>query len=213
MPGGRAAQLGAAQHGLVTQRVALPERPASYPASTAQAGSAATAESVATARAIVAPVAAPTRLAIPSIGVDAAVEAVGLDPEGHIGGPSRSDRVAWYRLGPAPGDPGNAVIDGHLDWTDGPAVFWRLERLHQGDEVVVVRADSSHAKFLVDSTSLAGYDASIDYLFTRSGPPSLTLITCAGSWDRQRGTYAQRLLVRASLVPPTPTATPGDEGG
>ena len=40
--------------------------------------------------------------------------------------PSKPTDVAWYKPGPAPGEAGDAVIDGHLDWTTGRAVFWDL---------------------------------------------------------------------------------------
>jgi sortase (surface protein transpeptidase) len=170
-------------------------------------------DTLAAAEAIVAPASAPTRLVIPAIGVNAQIEALGLDAQGRMATPSRSDRVGWYSPGTAPGDVGNAVIDGHLDWTDGPAVFWRLGRLKHGDELTVVRADGSQAKFSVQSSSTTPYDASTDALFTRSGPPALTLITCAGAWDHQRGTYLQRLVVHAALVPPPPSKAPSDPAG
>jgi sortase (surface protein transpeptidase) len=165
------------------------------------------------ARAIVAAAAAPARLVVPSIKVDASVEPVGMDTQGRMGTPSQSSNVAWYRLGSAPGDVGDAVLAGHLDWTTGPAVFWYLGRMHKGDEITVVRADGSSVKFVTDSSSMVPYDSSTDSLFTRDGPPSITLITCAGAWDRQRGTYLQRLVVHASLVATVAPAKPGDEGG
>jgi Sortase domain len=170
-----------------------------------------TSGTLAAAQAIVAPVPPPARLSIAAIGVDAAIEPLGLDGQGRMATPSRPDNVGWYSPGAAPGDVGNAVIDGHLDWTDGPAVFWRLGKLRRGDELAVSRADGSRARFLVLSTATMPWDASTDALFTKTGPPSLTLITCAGAWDRQRGTYLQRLVVRASLVPPPPTKSPGEE--
>ena len=63
-----------------------------------------------------------------------------------------------------------------------------------------MRSDGSHARFLVDATSTMPFDAPTDHLFTRDGPPAVTLITCAGTWDRQRGTYLQRLVVHAALT-------------
>jgi sortase (surface protein transpeptidase) len=170
-------------------------------------------DTLAAAQAIVAPASAPARLVIPAIGVNAEVESLGLDAQGRMATPSRSDRVGWYSPGAAPGDVGNAVIDGHLDWTDGPAVFWKLGRLKRGDELTVVRTDGSKARFLVQSSTTTPYDSPTDALFTRSGPPSLTLITCAGAWDRQRATYLQRLVVRASLAPPPPSKAPADPLG
>lgn len=181
--------------------------------SAAPAANASPNATLAQAQAIVAPAAEPVRLLVPAIKVDARVEPVGVDAQGRMGTPSQADRVAWYKLGAKPGEVGDAVIAGHLDWTNGPAVFWYLGRLRKGDEITVVRADGSQAKFVTDATSTVPYDSSTDALFTRDGAPSLTLITCAGAWDRQRGTYLQRLVVHATLVPTVSTDKPGDEGG
>jgi LPXTG-site transpeptidase (sortase) family protein len=168
---------------------------------------------LAQAQAIVAPSAAPARLLVPSINVNAPIEPVGLDAQGRMATPSKASNVAWYRLGSTPGEVGDAVLAGHLDWTTGPAVFWSLGKVRKGDEVTVVRADGTRVKFVADATSTVPYDSSTDALFTRDGPPSLTLITCAGAWDRQRGTYLQRLVVHSTLVPSVSADRPGDEGG
>jgi sortase (surface protein transpeptidase) len=165
------------------------------------------------ARALLAPAARPTQLVIPALGVNAVVESVAVDAQGRMGTPSQPDHVAWYDPGAAPGDPGNAVIDGHLDWTSGPAVFWHLSRLHAGDQVTVVRADGTQVRFVVDSSTQVPFDARTNDLFTRTGPPALSLVTCAGAWDRARSTYLTRLVVHATLAPSEPTDKPGDEGG
>jgi hypothetical protein len=157
-------------------------------------------QALAAAEALLAAPAPPVRLQVPSIKVDAAVEPVGLDGQGRMGVPSLASDVAWYQLGAAPGDVGDAVIAGHLDWTSGPAVFWYLGRVKKGDPINVVRADGSSVKFIADASSMVPYDSSTDALFTKQGPPSLTLITCAGTWDRARGTYLQRLVIHASLA-------------
>ena len=183
-------------------------RAADPPAPSASAPSATPDQALAQARAIVAAAAAPTRLLVPSINVNATVEQVGMDPQGRMGVPSQASNVAWFKLGAAPGDVGNAVIAGHLDWTNGPAVFWYLGRVHRGDAITVVRADGSTAKFVTDSSATVPYNESTDSLFTIDGPPSLTLITCAGAWDRARNTYLQRLVVHATLVATT-APTPG----
>jgi sortase (surface protein transpeptidase) len=209
---GASALSAVAPHWLAAQRQPTPTRSAA-PASPAAERNPVGTDRTSDAQAIVAPATAPGRLVIPAIGVDAAVESVGLDRDGRMDTPSRPDRVAWYSLGSAPGEAGNAMIDGHLDWTDGPAVFSRLGRMRAGDEITVVGGGGSENRFVVDWTAATPYNSSIEYLFTRSGPPSLTLITCAGPWDARRSTYLQRLLVHASLVPPAPRETPGDEGG
>jgi LPXTG-site transpeptidase (sortase) family protein len=167
-------------------------------------------DQLAAAQAIVAPATPPVRLLVPAIGVDAAVEAVGVDGQGGMGTPARAEDVAWFQPGARPGDVGDAVIAGHLDWTSGPAVFAQLGKLRRGDAVAVVRQNGTQARFVVDSTWTMPYDASTNSLFTNDGPPSLTLITCAGTWDRQRGTYLQRLVVHASLA--ASTVAPGPSG-
>jgi LPXTG-site transpeptidase (sortase) family protein len=183
---------------------AVPSGAKARPATPAPAPSGTPNDLLARARAIVAPAAVPDHLVVPTIGVNAAVEPVGLDAQGRMGTPSSADRVAWYSPGATPGDAGNAVLAGHLDWTSGPAVFWHLGKLRKGDEVTVLRADGARSTFAVESTAMMPYDAATEGLYTKSGAPTLTLITCAGTWDRQRSTYLQRLVVRTSLVSTAP---------
>jgi hypothetical protein len=140
------------------------------------------------------------RLLIDAIGVDARIEPVGVDPAGNMAAPSSPANVGWYRFGPRPGGPGDAVLDGHLDSTGGPAVFWDLHRLAPGDEIVVAPIAGAPVRFRV--TSLRTFSAATRPpagLFALGGPPRLTLITCAGAWDVKRGTYSQRLVVDAVL--------------
>ena len=197
----------------VAGRQLLPGGKTSQSATTAVGGPVVPrAVSTATPEAASKPVAAPARLSVPALGVDADVEAVGVDGQGRMGTPSRPEHVGWYRQGAAPGQPGNAVIDGHLDWTSGPAVFWQLHRLRVGDEAFVTGSDGTRLRFVVDSVSTIAYDANVDGLFVTLGPPTMTLLTCTGAWDRQRATYLQRLVVHLSLPPVTPTEKPGEAG-
>lgn len=139
-------------------------------------------------------------LRVPAIGVRAAVEPVGRDGDGNMAAPSTPEGVGWYRYGPAPGDPGDAVIDGHLDWTNGPAVFWRLGQLRPGDAIYVDQPDGVTRMFQVDRLVAVPYDSHPPGLFETAGSPRLSLITCAGSYDLVHNTYSQRLIVDAALV-------------
>ena len=58
----------------------------------------------------------PVRLRIPSINVDAPVEYVGLTPDGAMDVPKERANVAWFNLGPRPGENGSAVVAGHYGW-------------------------------------------------------------------------------------------------
>ena len=78
------------------------------------------------------------RLLIPTIGVDAPIEPVGVLSNGALNVPQKNPwtGVGWYKNGPVPGQSGSAIIDGHLDRPRGvPAVFWNLNQLHTGDIV------------------------------------------------------------------------------
>lgn len=141
----------------------------------------------------------PVKLVIPRISVDATIEPRGLDTNKNLDTPRDFHDVAWYRLGPAPGQPGNALINGHVNWWTGSAVFTHLSQLRRGDEVIVLREDGSRAVFRVTSRTTVAAGARVASLFAPSSVATLTLITCTGVWDRARGTDTQRLLVSAVL--------------
>jgi sortase (surface protein transpeptidase) len=85
-----------------------------------------------------APAALPVRLVIPKIGIDAPVTVKGLDPSGAMQNPNGPEDVAWYDFTARPGQGGNTVFSGHLNYHDyGPAVFARLWEMTAGDLVEV----------------------------------------------------------------------------
>jgi sortase A len=129
------------------------------------------------------------------------VQQVGLDEAGAVGVPSNYTDVAWYTASARPGNPGNAVIDGHLDSKTGPAVFYRLGDLQPGDDVFVTTADGVELRFVV--TALETYATDDAPTFSVFGPataPRLNLITCDGTFNRAVHQYDQRLLVRTVLA-------------
>lgn len=142
----------------------------------------------------------PVRLLIPAITVDALVEARGLDAQRNIDTPRDFRDVAWYDLGPRPGQAGNAIINGHVNWWTGDAVFTRLYRLRTGDEVRVVRSDGATVAFRVSRTQVVDARARLASLFAPTNTPTLTLITCSGVWNPLTQSDTHRLLVTATVV-------------
>jgi len=142
----------------------------------------------------------PVRLVIPIIKLDAKIEPRGLDATRNLDTAVYPNDVAWYDQGPAPGQPGNAIINGHVDWWTGDAVFTHLGRVRPGDTVRVVRADGVVVTFRITVLQRVSAGARIPSLFATSSHATLTLITCAGVWNPLALTNTERLLVSANAV-------------
>jgi hypothetical protein len=80
-------------------------------------------------------------------------------------------------------------------------VFYRLRELRPGQAVLVERADGTRLRFVVSgarSYPKAGFPTGA--VFGPVGSPELRLITCAGDFDRARGSYRDNLVVFAHLA-------------
>lgn len=145
---------------------------------------------------------APTRIRIPSIGVDAAIKRVALAADGSMDVPKRPLDTAWYELGPRPGEAGSALIAGHVDWWYGArGVFADLEKVKAGDRLTVRDDRGSVATFVVRDRRLYDAEADATEVFTSSdGQAHLNLVTCAGAWDKSAKQYARRLVVFTDKV-------------
>jgi sortase (surface protein transpeptidase) len=138
------------------------------------------------------------RLSIPTIGVDAPITAVGLDGDGAMQVPD-TDTVGWYRLGPRPGEPGPAVLVGHVDSRTGPAVFHRLRELRRGDRIVVHHGNGTTSTFTIRRTERHPKTAlPAERIWPRTTTPLLRLITCGGSFDRAARSYRDNVIVYAA---------------
>lgn len=160
------------------------------------------------ARAALYPRAIPLRLRIPAIGVDAPVQRLGVLGSGALGVPDNWTSVGWYPGGPAPGQPGEALIDGHLDSYTAPAVFWRLRQLRPGEAITVDTSRGGVLTFTVQRLQAIPYQEPLGPLLHSTGTPGLELITCAGTWLPGQQIYNQRLLVTAVLTATAVAAPP-----
>lgn len=144
-------------------------------------------------------VAFPVRLFIPKINVNAVVEYVGLTPDGNMDVPKERSHVAWFNLGPAPGEYGNAVMDGHYGINNRQAsVFDDLHKLRKGDVISVENDKGMTVSFVVRESRRYDPNADASSVFASSdGKSHLNLITCEGDWDTSTRQYSQRLVVFA----------------
>ncbi len=140
----------------------------------------------------------PVRVRIPRAGVDSVLERLGRAADGTMALPSHPGHAGWYAGGPRPGQPGPAVVVGHVDWDHSPAVFFHLDELRPGDPVYVDRADGSTARFRVTgSTVVPKTRFPTDQVFAPTLQPALRLVTCGGSFDRATRNYRDNVIVFA----------------
>jgi hypothetical protein len=140
----------------------------------------------------------PSGLRIPAIAVDAPVIPVGVSA-GTTEIPSDIFTIGWYRYGAAPGEHGSSVLLGHVDsGAEGPGAFFRLVELQPGDEVEVHMSDGTMRRFVVDARRQYPKAELPDWIFRRSGPATLTLVTCGGVFDWSTGHYQDNVVVFAA---------------
>lgn len=139
----------------------------------------------------------PTRLIIPSIGLDVHVEHLGVNAKGEMDVPGgETDNVGWYKRGTVPGKTGSAVIAAHVF-----AAFAKLDQLSAGSDIYIVTEKNERLHFVVqDSKEYALAEVSPAHLFNRKDARRLNLITCAGQFIPSIDTYNRRLIVYATLV-------------
>jgi sortase (surface protein transpeptidase) len=145
--------------------------------------------------------AAPVRLRIPAIAVSTPLVPLGRLPDGRLEVPHDWDTAGWYQGGPRPGQPGPAVILGHVDSRAGPAVFFRLRELRPRDIVRVGLADGRILVFRVQRVRRYPKDrfpAEAVYFPTLNR--ELRLITCGGEFDYASRNYRDNIVVYATLV-------------
>jgi LPXTG-site transpeptidase (sortase) family protein len=140
----------------------------------------------------------PRRLQIPAIGVDTTLERLRTAAGGELQAPRRPMRAGWFPGGAVPGELGAAVIAGHRDSRSGPAVFWRLVDVHDGDRVSVTRSDGTVARFtVVDVRRVARRHFPTAAVYGPTPDETLRLITCGGVYDHVHGRYLDNVLVLA----------------
>jgi hypothetical protein len=144
----------------------------------------------------------PTRIRIPSIRVNAPVMGLGLTKSGSLDVPPAANKnlAGWYEAGTAPGEKGTAILAGHVDNADGPAVFYGLGALKKGSVIEIDRRDGGVAVFTVDAVEVyEAKDFPDDKVYGAAERPELRVITCGGGYSRATG-YQGNVVVFAHLT-------------
>ena len=139
----------------------------------------------------------PEQLSIPAIGVTTELVSLGLNTDRTVEVPRGPGRAGWFNQGPTPGQSGSSVILGHVDSVDGPAVFFRLRYLEQGDLVRVRLSDATVAHFEV--MRVATYANEVfpaEQVYAGAiRHQALNLVTCGGEYDADAGGYQSNVVV------------------
>ncbi|MFE1247282.1 class F sortase [Streptomyces sp. NPDC058735] len=144
----------------------------------------------------------PLRIRIPAIRVDAPLTGLGLTSTGSIDAPpaGRKNLAGWYEAGTIPGERGTAIVAGHVDDADGPAVFYDLGALARGSTIEVDRRDGGVAVFTVDAVeAYPAEDFPDEKVYGAARRPELRVITCGGGWSPATG-YRGNVVVFAHLT-------------
>jgi len=142
------------------------------------------------------------RLRIARVGIDANIVVMGIDAEGYMEVPKEPLDVAWYNFSSHPSFGGNAVFAGHVDSAKiGPAIFWRLRQVSEGDSIEVALSDgTTYGYRVIKTTSFSSRDAPVEDIIGPTQNDSITIITCDGVFNTRTHEYDRRLIVRAEKV-------------
>ncbi len=160
----------------------------------------------------------PIRMSIPSLGVDAPIETIGLDRgarpdesvQAPLGTPMDQRKAGWYAAGPKPGSGmGTVLTNGHT-YRDGSAIFQQdfAAQVAVGQQIDLVLDNGTTCSYRI-STVWRNVDAVQDYpqlvaserLYNQQGPERLFLATCGGPWVKSARMFKDINVVLATPMP------------
>ncbi|MFJ8659047.1 class F sortase [Streptomyces sp. NPDC093795] len=148
------------------------------------------------------PPSAPVRLRIPETDVDTPMMRLGLARDGSLDVPPAGNRnmAGWYADGTPPGAKGTAIVAGHVDNAEGPAVFYTLGALKKGHRIEVDRQDGRTAVFTVDAVEVyENKDFPDRKVYDETGRAEIRVITCGGGFSKKNG-YQGNVVAFGHLI-------------
>lgn len=147
----------------------------------------------------------PVSIRIPAIGVSVSLSELGLNADKSAQVPTKYEEPGWFKLGPTPGQVGSAVILGHVDDKQGPAVFFALKTLKNGDKVDVSLTNGVVSHFVVQTVetySKSQFPSA--KVYASHGYSALQLVTCGGKFDKAAGHYESNVVAYTTLASTSP---------
>jgi len=147
----------------------------------------------------------PSQVEVPSVGISASLDPVGVDEQRRIVVPP-PDRAGWFEGRAVPGEVGPAVLVGHVDSFEGPAAFHGLDRVTAGDVIVVTDVTGSRVAFEVTRVEVVPKDAfPTDKVYGPVDRPEIRVITCGGPFDRAARSYRDNVIVSGVITRAEPS--------
>ncbi len=151
------------------------------------------------------PASHPRYISIPALGIGKSrVVTVGLTKLNTLDTPRNINDTAWYEKSATPGQGyGQVVIDGHNGGISKDGVFVNLDKLDEGDDIIVERGDGKKITYKVTKTVTLSLKETNDSGMQELMKPydkskeGIGLITCAGKWIPRDKVFDQRILVWA----------------
>lgn len=144
----------------------------------------------------------PVRLRIPETDVDTPMMRLGLAGDGSLEVPLTGNRnmAALVRGGTTPGAEGTAIVAGHVDNAEGPAVFYTLGALRKGHRIEVDRQDGRTAVFTVDAVEVYENEDFPDRkVYDEADRAEIRVITCGGGFSKKNG-YRGNVVAFGHLI-------------
>lgn len=145
----------------------------------------------------------PRIVSLPTIQTSSELLKLGLLPDGTLEVPPADpgSPAGWYTGSPAPGEPGPAILLGHVNANDGgPGVFARLRSLVPGNQITVQKEDGTESAFtVIRGEQYAKDNFPTEAVYGNTSGPELRLITCDG-FDSTTGLWQDNYVVYAVLA-------------
>lgn len=160
------------------------------------------------------------RMVAPSVGIDNAIEEIGITNNQLDTPEDAVNKVGWYYIYDKPGFGGNAVFAAHINYNFKNGPFANLAKVQPGDKISIEMADGPtytyevifYQRYDVDKIPMGEL---IDAPQKPANEEWITLITCGGRFQATEpnglGHYLDRDVVIAKKVAQTAagaTATP-----
>lgn len=145
----------------------------------------------------------PINIEIPALNKTSSLTRLGLNSDKTVQVPplDQPQQAGWYAFSSKPGDPGPAVILGHIDGNHKKGVFYQLGSLKPGDRVIIERSDSTKLTYAVTRVHRVDKDEfPTDEVYGNTPDSELRLITCGGAFEGGQTGYADNIIVNARII-------------